>query len=170
MFNGHVHTTELYDVDGVKVCGRTSRRRMSAARCRTRNPPNPSGRLPEQSGPGPADRQRLPLAAGLISRQTAHAQPWAHRARCALASIFASVPPPGRAASGGPLIPRTACRLCSWRANCPYEVRNPQLSGVVTANGLSIVIVRLAMRSTRSVVSRSIEGTETVEFPSSMST
>ena len=44
----------------MKVCGRTSRRRMSAARSQTRNPPNPSARLPEQSGPGPADGQHLP--------------------------------------------------------------------------------------------------------------
>src|SRR5438270_11119792 len=46
----------------MKVCGRTSRRRMSAARSHTRNLPNPSARLPEQNGPDPTDRQRLPLA------------------------------------------------------------------------------------------------------------
>src|SRR5947208_1755755 len=38
-----------------EVCGRTRRRRRSAALCRTRSPLNPRVWLPAPSGPGPAD-------------------------------------------------------------------------------------------------------------------
>ena len=59
----------------MKVCGRTSRRRRSAARCRTRNPLNPRVRLPAQNGPAPADGSAAALPDGLFSATRANRAP-----------------------------------------------------------------------------------------------
>ena len=56
----------------MKVCERTSRRRKFAARCRTRNPPNPHAWLPAQNGLGCADR-RPPCPTDFSNGQTSAA-------------------------------------------------------------------------------------------------
>src|SRR6516162_3964072 len=86
----------------MKVCGRTSRRRRSAARRRTRNLSNRRDRLPAQNGLVPADGRLSLWPAELISWQVAQSHARANRARCALALIFPPEPSPARAASGGP--------------------------------------------------------------------